>query len=102
MVRTLKFKKKFITSKHFKYHVPALNLGFQIRNLIFPNQILTLKGLNRENINVPNVGGHALRCFIKEGGIINIIFAKHQHQFFVFYTITHLFSCHISTSSSNL
>jgi hypothetical protein len=58
-------------------------LGLQIQNLIFPNQILTLKSLNQENINVPNVGGHALKCLIKEGGIINIIFAKHQEQFFV-------------------
>jgi len=73
----------FITSKHFKYHVPTLNLGLQIQNLIFPNQILTLKCHNQENINVPNVGGHALKCLIKEGGIINIIFAKCQEQFFV-------------------
>jgi hypothetical protein len=72
-----------MTFKHLKYYVPTLNLGLQIQNLIFPNQILALRGLSQENINVPNVGGHALRCLIREGKIINIIFAKHEHQFFV-------------------
>jgi hypothetical protein len=66
-------------------------LGLQIQNKISPNQILALRNLRQENVNVPNVGGHALRCLISQDSLIASI-ARFQLEI-----VYEMFNCQIST-----